>query len=118
MVNQESFLRPRITKATDQIKKQCKDNREKEITHVMFQSLIGKPLHQLNLIDLNDLDWFIEQRLREIQKRMETLSQSPQPQEAMDGEVMKCPGKMYAQIPPQKLQLLQVWFVEGMNLQA
>ncbi|XP_021898922.1 agamous-like MADS-box protein AGL80 [Carica papaya] len=56
MVNQESFLRQQITKATDQLKKQRKDNREKEITHVMFQSLIGKPLHQLNIIDLNDLD--------------------------------------------------------------
>ncbi|CAA2986713.1 agamous-like MADS-box AGL80 [Olea europaea subsp. europaea] len=32
MVNQESFIRQRISKASDQLKKQHKENREKEIT--------------------------------------------------------------------------------------
>ncbi|XWS42274.1 hypothetical protein CRYUN_Cryun16bG0001000 [Craigia yunnanensis] len=42
MVNQESFLRRRIAKGNEQLKKQCKDNREKEMTQVMFQNLAGK----------------------------------------------------------------------------
>ncbi|KEH30868.1 hypothetical protein MTR_4g084780 [Medicago truncatula] len=37
MVNQESFLRQRIQKAKEQLTKQRKDNREKEMTHLMFQ---------------------------------------------------------------------------------
>ncbi|XP_021887774.1 agamous-like MADS-box protein AGL80 [Carica papaya] len=77
MVHQESFMHQRITKEIDQLKKQCKDNHEKEITHIMFQSLIGKPLHQLNLVNLNNFGWFIEQCLKEIQKSIGTLWKSP-----------------------------------------
>ncbi|XP_021911964.1 agamous-like MADS-box protein AGL80 [Carica papaya] len=77
MVNQETFLCQKISKAIDQLKKQCKDNHEKEITHIMFQSLIGKPLHQLNLVNLNNFGWFIEQCLKEIQKSIGTLWKSP-----------------------------------------
>ncbi|KAE8687277.1 Agamous-like MADS-box protein AGL80 [Hibiscus syriacus] len=82
MVNQETFLGQRITKASEQLKKQCKDNREKEMTHVMFQNLIGKSgLHGLNMMDLNDLGWLIDQNLKEIDKRVDLLcktSHNPQ----------------------------------------
>lgn len=74
MVNQDSFLRQRIAKANEQLKKQRKDNREKEMTQVMFQSLTGKALLSLNMMDLNDLGWLIEQNLKEISKRIETLN--------------------------------------------
>ncbi|OAY43907.1 agamous-like MADS-box protein AGL80 [Manihot esculenta] len=74
MVNQESFLRQRITKANEQLKKQRKENREKEMTQVMFQGLIGKSLNSLNMMDLNDLGWLIDQNLKEIHKRVETLN--------------------------------------------
>ena len=57
MVNQESFLRQRIGKAKEQLKKQRKENYEKEVTQVMFQCLTGKPLNNLNMMDLNDLGW-------------------------------------------------------------
>ncbi|KAK9292177.1 hypothetical protein L1049_020137 [Liquidambar formosana] len=56
MVNQESFLRQRIVKAKEQLKKQQKDNREKEVSQVMFHNLSGRAgLHNLNIVDLNDL---------------------------------------------------------------
>lgn len=42
-------------KVIDELKKQIKDNRDKNITHIMFQSPIGKLIHQINLIDLNYL---------------------------------------------------------------
>ncbi|XP_021890886.1 agamous-like MADS-box protein AGL80 [Carica papaya] len=108
MVNQESFLRQRITKAINQLKKQRNSNHEKEIMDIMFQSLTGKSLHQLNLIDLNDLGWLIEQHLKEIQKSMEILSKSPQPQEATDKGVMKGPGETFTQIKEDStVQMLQ-----------
>ncbi|KAF9669929.1 hypothetical protein SADUNF_Sadunf13G0015800 [Salix dunnii] len=73
MMNQESFLRQRITKASDNLKKQRKDNREKEVTQAMFQCLTGKSLQNLNLMDLNDLGWMIDQNLKEIHKRSSTF---------------------------------------------
>ncbi|KAJ4839977.1 hypothetical protein Tsubulata_033152 [Turnera subulata] len=75
MVNQESFIRQRIVKAAEHLKKQRKDNREKEITQVMYQNLVANTLHNLNMMDLNDLGWVIDQNLKEINKRIETLTE-------------------------------------------
>ncbi|CAK7340419.1 unnamed protein product [Dovyalis caffra] len=75
MVNQEGFLRQRITKASEQLKKQRKDNREKEVTQAMFQCLTGKiNLGSLHLMDLNDLGWMIDRSVKDINKRVETLN--------------------------------------------
>ncbi|WMV12210.1 hypothetical protein MTR67_005595 [Solanum verrucosum] len=73
MVNQESFIRQRIAKASEQLKKQSKENREKEMTEVMYQGLTGKGLQNLNLGDLNDLGWVIDQNLKEVYKRIEAV---------------------------------------------
>jgi hypothetical protein len=79
MVNQESFLRQRIAKANEQLKKQRKDNREKEMTQVMFHSLTatGKGLHNLSIMELNDLGWLIDQHLKEIYVRVDKLNKEP-----------------------------------------
>ena len=73
MVNQEGFLKQRVEKGNEQLKKQRKDNREKKITQVMFQSLTGKGLETLNIVDFFDLGWMIDQNLKEITKRIESL---------------------------------------------
>ena len=78
MVNQESFLRQRVAKGNEQLKKQRKDNREKEITRVMFQSLTGKDLQTLNIVDIFDLGWMVDQNLKEINKRIESLKKEAQ----------------------------------------
>ncbi|BFG23964.1 hypothetical protein CerSpe_102380 [Prunus speciosa] len=70
MVNQESFLRQRIEKANEQLKKQRKENRKKEMTRVLFQSLTGKSLHGLNVVSLNDLGWLIDQSLKDIRVKI------------------------------------------------
>ena len=75
MVNQESFLRQRINKAHEQLKKQKKDNREKEMTRVMFHSLTGKSLQGLTMSDLTDLGWVIDQHLKDIQLRMKNIKE-------------------------------------------
>ena len=80
MVNQESFLRQRIAKANEQLKKQQKDNREKEMTEVMFQSLTGKSLHNLTMMDLNDLGWLIDPNLKNIYRRLGQLNKVAQKQ--------------------------------------
>ncbi|XP_038891311.1 agamous-like MADS-box protein AGL80 [Benincasa hispida] len=90
MVNQETFLRQRIAKANEQLKKLRKDNREKEITRLMFQCLTAtKELHGINMHDLNDLGWLVDQNLKEIATRIESLKKpsmelqlrsQPQPQ--------------------------------------
>ncbi|OMO82506.1 Transcription factor, MADS-box [Corchorus olitorius] len=76
MMNQESFLRQRITKANEQLKKQCKENREKEMTQVMYQNLSGEFGLQnlMNMADLNDLGYMIDMNLKDINKRVESLA--------------------------------------------
>ncbi|XP_024015704.1 agamous-like MADS-box protein AGL80 [Eutrema salsugineum] len=74
MVDQESFLKQRIAKASEHLKRQNKDNREMEMTEVMFQCLVGKMgMFDLNIMDLNDLGYLIEQNLKEINRRIEIL---------------------------------------------
>lgn len=80
MVNQDSFLRQRVAKANEQLKKQRKDNREKEMTHVMFQSLTGRGLQNFSIMDLNDLGWLIEQNLKDINHRIQKLNQEAETQ--------------------------------------
>ena len=71
MLNQESFTRQRIAKTNEQLKKQLKENREKEMTEVMSQCLTGQlGLHNLMLPDLNDLGFLVDQKLQEINKKM------------------------------------------------
>lgn len=77
MVNQEGFLRQRIQKAKEQLKKQRKDNREKEMTQLMFQYLsAGKIMHSISMVDLNDLAWLIDQYLKDVNRRVEVLTKS------------------------------------------
>uniref|UniRef100_A0A7N0V9X4 MADS-box domain-containing protein n=1 Tax=Kalanchoe fedtschenkoi TaxID=63787 RepID=A0A7N0V9X4_KALFE len=75
-VNQETFLRHRIVKTKEQLKKQVKDNREEEMTEVMFQCLTGKDMMNLNMTDLNDITWLVDHCLREINKKCEKLKNS------------------------------------------
>ncbi|XP_010464144.1 PREDICTED: agamous-like MADS-box protein AGL80 [Camelina sativa] len=77
MVDQETFLRQRIAKASDHLRRQRKDNRELEMTEVMFQCLIGNMgMFHMNIMDLNDLGFLIEQYLKDINRRFEILQSS------------------------------------------
>ncbi|WJX92800.1 hypothetical protein P8452_74392 [Trifolium repens] len=73
MLNQETFMKQRILKAEEQVKKQMKDNREKEMTLLMFQCLnLGDIVHNnMSMTDLNHLDWLIDQNLKDIDKRLD-----------------------------------------------
>ncbi|KAK4742446.1 hypothetical protein SAY87_000447 [Trapa incisa] len=85
MVNQQAFLRQRIGKVEDQLKKQRRDNREKEVTGLMYRALTGSgggssALRGLSLLDLNDLGWVVEKTLREVNERIKSLSNCLPPQ--------------------------------------
>lgn len=78
MVNQESFLKQRINKASEQLRKQRRDNHDKEITQILFESLIGKSLSNLNMGALNDLAWMIHNFSNDVQKNIDKLMNSGQ----------------------------------------
>ncbi|KAI3698319.1 hypothetical protein L2E82_41778 [Cichorium intybus] len=74
MLDNESFIRKQINKTNGQLKKQMKENREKEITEVMYQCLTGKgSTANLSLPDLNDLGGLVDQTLKDISRRIEYL---------------------------------------------
>ncbi|XP_058762984.1 agamous-like MADS-box protein AGL80 [Vicia villosa] len=74
MVNQESFLKQRISKGENQLQKQRRDNRENETTMLMFQCLhAGKVVpNDVSMGGLNDLAWLIDQNLKKIGRRLES----------------------------------------------
>ncbi|KAK6911714.1 Transcription factor, MADS-box [Dillenia turbinata] len=75
MMTQEGFIRQQILKARDHLERLQKDNRERVMTQVMSDCLTGKPIHNMSLHDLNDLGWLVENRCKDIVKRLESLKQ-------------------------------------------
>ncbi|MED6137471.1 hypothetical protein PIB30_065338 [Stylosanthes scabra] len=82
-LTQETLLKKRIQKAEDQLKKQRDDNRQKEMTHLMFQCLSkgGISGNNVSLIDLSDLSRLIDQTLKEIDLKIEKIEGQDQEEE-------------------------------------
>ncbi|ESQ28598.1 hypothetical protein EUTSA_v10019449mg [Eutrema salsugineum] len=77
IVDQETFLRQRITKLSENLRMLGKDNREQEMIEVMFQCWDGSlGRFSPNILDLNDLGYMIEQYQREINRKIEILGSS------------------------------------------
>ncbi|XP_043725970.1 agamous-like MADS-box protein AGL80 [Telopea speciosissima] len=80
MMNQEEFLMQRIAKLREQLKKQVKENQEKENTKLLFQCMSGeKDLNDLTLENLGDLVWLVDGRMKAIRDRIQLLARSPPP---------------------------------------
>ncbi|XWS43328.1 hypothetical protein CRYUN_Cryun16bG0093600 [Craigia yunnanensis] len=77
MMNQETYLRERITKSQEQLRKFQRRNREVEMGHLMHQIDQGKGLDELNLGELHGLTWLVEEKMKEIRKRIEFFQQVP-----------------------------------------
>ncbi|XP_027337505.1 agamous-like MADS-box protein AGL80 [Abrus precatorius] len=89
MLNQESFLRQRIIKAQEQLKKQKSENRKKEMTQLMFEYLTaGKIFDNASMMDLNDLSCLIDQNLKEIERNINGQVQEVAPMIENAGEIM------------------------------
>ncbi|KAG9150684.1 hypothetical protein Leryth_008161 [Lithospermum erythrorhizon] len=80
MMNNESFIRQRTMKANYQLKKQLVENREKDVNMLMYQCLAGRGLQNLMMADLNDLGWMVDQNLKDINKRIDSLKKAPMEQ--------------------------------------
>ncbi|XP_047306350.1 agamous-like MADS-box protein AGL80 [Impatiens glandulifera] len=72
-VNQETFTRQRIEKVQEKLKRQQRENRHKEMTYIMFQSMINPltALSNLNVEGFEDLTRVASQYLMEVEKLME-----------------------------------------------
>ncbi|TQE10379.1 hypothetical protein C1H46_003976 [Malus baccata] len=72
MLNQESILRQHIVKVEEQLKKQNKENQEKEIMiQSMYRSLPADCLQNLSGTDLNGLLLSIEKSIEAIEEEMQ-----------------------------------------------
>ncbi|CAN6587696.1 unnamed protein product [Malus baccata var. baccata] len=72
MLNQESILRQHIVKVEEQLKRQNKENQEKEIMiQSMYRSLPADCLQNLSGTDLNGLLLSIEKSIEAIEEEMQ-----------------------------------------------
>ncbi|MFQ6635796.1 hypothetical protein Gotur_012148 [Gossypium turneri] len=77
MVNQETYLKERITKAKEQLGKLQRKNNEVEMGHLMHQIEQGKGIGEFNNGELHGLIRLVEEKMDEIQKRIEFFHQLP-----------------------------------------
>jgi hypothetical protein len=72
MLSQETFLKQRIEKGNEQLKKQKNENRMKEMTYLMFQCLnAAQTIDNVGMNDFKDLSWVIDQNLKQIERRID-----------------------------------------------
>ncbi|XP_047938085.1 agamous-like MADS-box protein AGL80 [Salvia hispanica] len=75
MVNQESFTRQRIKKATEQLRRLQKENSRRELEAFMFRCILGQAsLNDLQIHDVSEMSFVIGQTLRDIKARMEAMA--------------------------------------------
>ncbi|KAL2333069.1 hypothetical protein Fmac_014282 [Flemingia macrophylla] len=77
MVHQESFIAKSIQNKREKVRKLDRDNKEKEMTMILYQCLNdGSVVHvnNMNVAELKDLSSVIEQKLLNITTRLEMLS--------------------------------------------
>ncbi|KAI5659269.1 hypothetical protein M9H77_28062 [Catharanthus roseus] len=72
MLNQEAYLRERITKLKEQLNKQLSENHEKDLVELMFKCLLidKRELDKLSSTDLDDLEEKIEKKMMGINSRL------------------------------------------------
>ncbi|KAL6008906.1 hypothetical protein ACLOJK_022132 [Asimina triloba] len=73
MVNQEGFIRQRIMKLRDQLKRLQRENREAEIVILMSECMMGRSLYEVSMDDLNGLAWLIDSKLKLVRHKIETI---------------------------------------------
>ncbi|XP_022743937.1 myocyte-specific enhancer factor 2B-like [Durio zibethinus] len=77
MMNQETYLTDRVTKAQEQLTKYQRRNKGVEMNHLMNQIDQDKGLDELNLTELHGLTWLVEEKMKEMRKRIEFFQQVP-----------------------------------------
>ncbi|CAL1358255.1 unnamed protein product [Linum trigynum] len=78
MMDQEKFLGERIKKAAEQLRKQERENRDKEVAQAVSQCLEGKmALHSLTLTDLDVISRYIDGQLKDVDRHIADLGRGP-----------------------------------------
>lgn len=98
MVNQETFLQQRITKATESWKKLRKENKELEMKNIMFDCLSGRTLvSRIEKNDLRDFNCVIDQYLKDVNRRMEILRRND---ESSSSQLVCAPAATTSSVMP------------------
>ncbi|CAN0920840.1 Agamous-like MADS-box protein AGL80 [Linum grandiflorum] len=75
MVNQEKFLKDRIEKAEEQLRKQKSNNGEKMVNNIVFKCLTGRiSLMSLAPCDLDDIARVVDQQINDIDEILVEIS--------------------------------------------
>jgi hypothetical protein len=101
MVNQEAFLKQRVKKAEEQLKRLRKNNKDIEMTNLLFECLKeGKVVHNnMSKIDLNALVWLIDKNLKDIGRRLEAKDNNGDSQTQIITNQSQVQLQMFQQIP-------------------
>ncbi|VVA31257.1 PREDICTED: agamous MADS-box [Prunus dulcis] len=73
MMNQETYLDDRLAKLKEQLTKTHRKNKEMEMNIIMSQIQEGKPLNEFGTCELTCLVLFLEEKIKEIWKRIKYL---------------------------------------------
>ncbi|KAF9605107.1 hypothetical protein IFM89_013777 [Coptis chinensis] len=115
MMNQEGFLKQRIAKVKEQLKKQQRENREYEITQLMYQSLTGNAgMYDVGKEELNDLAWLIDEKMKGIQERIDGFRRMMAPQMIAGNDDRIQTGGEEDKVMLEAIQR-QSWLMEVMN---
>ncbi|XP_030485511.1 agamous-like MADS-box protein AGL80 [Cannabis sativa] len=99
MMNQEVFLKQKIGKVSEQMKRLKKENRDRELNRLLYGNLSGKMnLQGLTVTDLNDLTSLIDQNLKDINKRMEELAKETKTARMAAAAAAKVPPLMNREV--------------------
>ncbi|KAL3651239.1 hypothetical protein CASFOL_004241 [Castilleja foliolosa] len=75
-LNPESFMRKRINKIKEKLVRITKENKQRDMRWFMYRCLAGRDdMYRLDMRDWTEMDWVINQVIREIRVRMEKFNQ-------------------------------------------
>lgn len=124
MMNQERYIKERSTKVEEQLNKLQRKNKELDVSNLLFQHLhLGKRLSEFNTSELHGLFWFLQERRKEIKKRLIYCQQVnavheaeafPPPLPAENKQSPTAVGDMVMRNPIESA-LWDQWFMEGVN---
>ncbi|KAL5739873.1 hypothetical protein ACOSQ2_029053 [Xanthoceras sorbifolium] len=77
LMNQESYLKERVSKVEEQFKKHQRKHKEMEASNLMHYIHQRNGLDEISVNDLHSLVWFVEEKRKEIKKRVEYYQQAP-----------------------------------------
>ncbi|KAF8387593.1 hypothetical protein HHK36_026246 [Tetracentron sinense] len=116
MMNQEGFLRQMLAKVKEQLKKQQKENRECEMIQLMYKCLVGNGVHDVNINNLGEMAWLVEDMMKDIRDRIEFLHGMSLPPFLKGGEI-GVEGKTDIEVSMEALQNQEMTTMEALQKQ-